>query len=128
MFPMFNDDDRRRRRMNLGGANSVASHDQIVGNARQVREQRALLRQKEECALLVQSCWRGYLGRERLRKELEERFDEAVESVDGLRCLCWLKGDRGRLGVWAGRVVGRTQLGERLLLSETCSLIRLGCS
>lgn len=104
--------------MNLGGAASVASHQQVLQNARHVREQRAQQRQKEDCALLVQSCWRGYLSRQDLKKDLRERFDRDVQSVNALRCLCWLKQDTQRLAVWAATLASNPQLREPPPLSS----------
>ena len=115
MFPMFNDDERRKKRMNLGGA-AVASHDEILQNAKQVREQRAQQRLKEDCALFVQSAWRSYLVRQRVKDELRWRIDSDPESAEALRCLAWLNStqDWTRMVLWAERVLANPSLSEYL--------------
>ena len=105
MFPLFDGDDRRKRKINLGGASAVATHDELLQNAKAIRNERLQQRRREEAAIALQSLWRSYATRKRVRDELARRFDANPSGIEAMRCLVLLRDDEERLGIWSERVV-----------------------
>ncbi|KAL5519890.1 hypothetical protein ACEPAG_1550 [Sanghuangporus baumii] len=127
MFPLFDGDDRRKRKINLGGASAAATHDDVLQNVKAIRNERLLHRRQEEAAIALQSLWRSYVTRKRIRGELASRFDADPSGIEAMRCLVLLKDDEERLGVWSERVV-RAGQGMHLviqLLNNVASLMPL---
>ncbi|EJC97865.1 HECT-domain-containing protein [Fomitiporia mediterranea MF3/22] len=109
MQPLFDGDDRQKRLINLGGASTVASHDDVLQNARAGRNERLQQRRSEEAAITIQSLWRGHVTRRRVRAELASRFDSDPSSIDAMRCLVLLKDDEERLCIWSEHIVSDGQ-------------------
>ncbi|KAH8114432.1 HECT-domain-containing protein [Phellopilus nigrolimitatus] len=103
MFPLFTGDDRRQRRMNLGGASAAATHDELMQQAKAIRNERLQQRLRQEAVVTLQRWWRAQLNRKAMREELKERFDSDPSRIDAMRCLVLLKTDEDRLAIWSER-------------------------
>lgn len=98
MIPVFGDE---RRRINLGGASSVASDRDVLRHARREREERREQRRRQENAIKLQAWWRGVTEVRRTRRELRRTFDMDPTSITGLRCLVLIGHDEELLGQWS---------------------------
>lgn len=105
MQPFFSGDPRKQRRINLGGASVVATHEEILQKAKAIRDERTLYRQREEAATKIQASWRGYEDRKALKEDLMHKFDADPTCIGAIRCLVMLKGDEKRLATWTERVL-----------------------
>lgn len=115
MIPLFGEDDiRKRREINLGGARS-ASYSDILQEAKAQRSQRHDLKRKQDSATKIQAWWRGVSRKEQLRRELKDVFASDVSSLTGLRCLVLLGVDQEALGMWSAAVVSGKQGAPRRL-------------
>ena len=111
MQPFFSGDIRKQRRINLGGASAVATHEDVIQNVRAIRNERLLQTRMKESAVKIQALWRGYEERKELREELRRIFDSNPTNIDAVRCLVMLKDDEARLATWARWVVGTQSIG-----------------
>ncbi|KAI6044738.1 HECT-domain-containing protein [Pisolithus marmoratus] len=103
MLPMFGD-ERRRRAMNLGGSKSVTSPAAILEQAKALRNEREVLRRREESALKIQSWWRGTLEARSVRWRMRQLFLQDMTSLTGLRCLVFVGQDDDLLQKWSAAV------------------------
>ena len=109
MIPLFGEDDiRKRREINLGGARS-ASYSDILQEAKAQRSQRHDLKRKQESATKIQAWWRGVSRKQQLRRELRDVFTGDVASLTGLRCFVLLGVDQEALGMWSSAILGGEQ-------------------
>lgn len=109
MIPLFGEDDlRKRREINLGGARS-ASYSDILQQAKAQRSQRHDLKRKQDGATKIQAWWRGVSRKQQLRRELKDLFAGDVASLTGLRCLVLLGVDQEALGMWSTAVLSDKQ-------------------
>lgn len=109
MLPIFSGDERRQRRINLGGVLAVASHEEVLQKAKANREERQQARRRHEAATRIQALWRGTLCRKHVKEELKYIFDQDMTSTEAMRCLVIMKNDEERLGAWSEAV---TSMGE----------------
>jgi len=101
MIPLFTGDERNRRKINLGGTTTALSQEQILAQAKLVREERLQQRRREDAAVLIQRWWRAIVERLRVRDQLKSNFDEDPFGINGTRCLALLKNDDDRLARWS---------------------------
>ncbi|KAI6123405.1 HECT-domain-containing protein [Pisolithus croceorrhizus] len=101
MLPLFGDEHRRRRTINLGGSQSVTSQAAILEQARALRLKREVLRRREESALKIQSWWRGTLEARSVRHYMRQLFLQDMTSLMGLRCLVFIGQDDDLLRQWS---------------------------
>ncbi|EIW51561.1 HECT-domain-containing protein [Trametes versicolor FP-101664 SS1] len=101
-IPLFGDaPNKRRREINLGGAHTATSHNDILQEAKLRRSQRNDLKRRQDSALLIQHWWRGRIALNDVRGDLRHTFDQDVTSITGLRCLVLLGQDEDALGRWS---------------------------
>lgn len=109
MLPLFSDNDtRRKRQINLGGASSAASHSSIIDQAKARRHERDEQRRRSESALRIQAWWRGANATRIVRAQLREHFQANLRNLTGLRCLALLGQDEEALGAWSTAVTGNS--------------------
>lgn len=101
MIPLFTGEERQRRKINLGGVSTVSSQEQLLAQARAIREERAQQRRQEDATVNIQRMWRAQRERKRVKVQLQSRFDEDPYGIDGMRCLALLKDDEDRLAIWS---------------------------
>lgn len=105
MLPLFGDNDtRRRRQINLGGASSAASHTAILGQAKARRQERDEQRRRHDSAVRVQAWWRGIKEVRAARAQMRKAFEADVGGLTGLRCLVLMGRDADALGAWSSAV------------------------
>ncbi|KAI5118810.1 hypothetical protein M0805_005152 [Coniferiporia weirii] len=104
MFPLFNGDERRQRRINLGGASAVATHEEVMQQAKAVRNERLQQRRRHDAAVSLQTMWRGELAKRKVRAEMRRIFDDNPLGINAMRCLVLLGDDEVRLRAWSERV------------------------
>lgn len=105
MHPLFAGNESRQRRINLGGTSAVASHDELLQQARAIRNERQLARQRQEAAIRLQAAWRGQLSRRAAKEELRILFDQNPYGLNAMRCLVLLGNDEERLGRWSEAII-----------------------
>ncbi|TFY50448.1 hypothetical protein EVJ58_g11046, partial [Rhodofomes roseus] len=109
MIPLFGQDDlRRRKEINLGGARS-ASYSDILQEAKAKRSQRHDLKRKQDSATKIQAWWRGVSRKQQTRRDLKQVFVGDVSGLTGLRCLVLLGVDQDALGIWSSAVASGRQ-------------------
>ncbi|XP_064460486.1 ubiquitin-protein ligase E3B-like isoform X2 [Ornithodoros turicata] len=62
---------------------NTSAKDQFLEQAKAAREERAQERKREQAATSIQACVRGFLARQRLRKEFRNAFDSILHNGDG---------------------------------------------
>ncbi|KAF7782877.1 hypothetical protein Agabi119p4_2253 [Agaricus bisporus var. burnettii] len=130
MIPVFGDE---RRRINLGGASSVASDRDVLRHARREREERREQRRRQENAIKLQAWWRGVTEVQRTRRELRRTFGMDPTSITGLRCLVLIGHDEELLGQWSramdpqsvSRLCSGKDAGSWAVLSRQAALLLL---
>jgi ubiquitin-protein ligase E3 C len=107
MLPLFNgpEDLKRQRNINLGGATTSSSHNDLLQIAKANRAEREAVKRQRDAAVQVQAWWRGSLDREHTKAELRARFEDDITSLDAMRCLILLGKDEERLARWAEAAV-----------------------
>ena len=107
-FPLFGDNSKKRREINLGGTNAQSTQASILQEAKARRLERDELRRKQECATKIQSWWRGRRQAKLVRQQLREACERDVTSWVGLRCLVLVGNDDALLGRWSSAMVSTT--------------------
>lgn len=105
MLPLFDGDDSRKRKINLGGASTAVSYEAVLKQAKADRNERRHAQQRQEAAATLQAFWRSHVERQKVKDRIRERFDENITGLDAMRCLVLLKTDDERLGLWSEAVV-----------------------
>ncbi|KAI5986179.1 HECT-domain-containing protein [Pisolithus albus] len=104
MLPLFGDDHKRKRKIDLGGSKSATSHAAILERAKAERFKREVLRRREESALKIQSWWRGTLEARSVKRHMRQLFLQDMTSLTGLRCLVLIGQDDDLLQQWSAAV------------------------
>lgn len=104
MQPLFAGNESRQRRINLGGSSAVVPHHELLKQAREIRNERQLARQRQEATVRLQTAWRGQLSRRAAKDILRTLFDESPVGINAMRCLVLLGNDEERLGKWSESV------------------------
>ncbi len=108
--PLFGDaPNKRRRQINLGGAHTATTHNDILQEAKLRRIQRDDHRRRQDAARRIQHSWRGYAARRDVRTRLRSTFEQDITSLTGLRCLVLLGQDEEALGRWSTVVLSSRQ-------------------
>jgi hypothetical protein len=94
----------KRRKINLGGATSVASQTDILNDAKARRTEREEIRRRHESALCIQSHWRSSRQSRAVKHTLSERFQEDVLGLNGMRTLVLIGNDDSLLAQWSEAV------------------------
>ena len=95
----------KRRKINLGGATSVASQTDILHSAKARRNEREEIRRRHESALCIQSRWRGFQQYRAVRQRLSRMFQEDVLGLNGMRALVLIGNDDLLLAQWSEAVI-----------------------
>ncbi|KAI0685222.1 HECT-domain-containing protein [Cytidiella melzeri] len=104
--PYFGDNPgRRRREINLGGSTSATTHASLLQDAKARRLQRVDLKRKQDCAIIIQSWWRGRTQAALVRQQLRSTFEHNTTNLTGLRCLVLIGKDDALLGQWSNAMV-----------------------
>ncbi|KAA1475594.1 HECT-domain-containing protein [Dentipellis sp. KUC8613] len=103
MIPIFGDE--KRRKINLGGARSVSTHEAVLSEAKALRSERQNLRRRQESAIQIQAWWRGCHEARAVRRNLVAAFRKDVRGLNGLRCLVLVGSDQDVLGEWSAAMV-----------------------
>ncbi|RDX43479.1 HECT-domain-containing protein [Lentinus brumalis] len=122
--PLFGDaPTKRRRQINLGGAHTATTHNDILQEAKLRRIQRDDHRRRQDAARRIQHSWRGYAARRDVRTRLRSTFEQDITSLTGLRCLVLLGQDEEALGRWSTVVLSSRQ--DILAQSDQSSVVLL---
>ena len=108
----------KRRKINLGGATSVASQTDILHSAKARRSEREEIRRRHESALCIQSHWRSFQQYRAVRQRLSQMFQEDVLGLNGMRALVLIGNDDLLLAQWSEAVI-RTGDGEFSVTQST---------
>ncbi|CDO70815.1 hypothetical protein BN946_scf184801.g6 [Trametes cinnabarina] len=104
-IPLFGDNPtKRRREINLGGAHTATSYNDILQEAKLRRLQRNDLKRRQDSATRIQHWWRGKIALKQVRQLLRRTFDQDITSLTGLRSLVLLGQDEDALGRWSSVV------------------------
>ncbi|KAH9054061.1 HECT-domain-containing protein [Lactarius deliciosus] len=95
----------KRRKINLGGATSVASQTEILHSAKARRSEREEIRRRHESAVCIQSHWRSFQKYRAVRQQLSRIFQEDVLGLNGMRALVLVGSDDLLLAQWSEAVV-----------------------
>lgn len=95
----------KRRKINLGGATSVASQTDLLHSAKARRNEREEIRRRHESARCIQSRWRSSQKSRAVKHILEERFQEDVLGLNGMRALVLIGRNESLLAQWSEAVV-----------------------
>jgi hypothetical protein len=95
----------KRRKINLGGATSVASQTDILHSAKARRNEREEIRRRHESALCIQSHWRSFQQYRVVRQRLSHIFQEDVLALNGMRALVLIGSDDVLLAQWSEAVI-----------------------
>src|SRR6266702_1213886 len=95
----------KRRKINLGGATSVASQTDILHSAKARRNEREEIRRRHESALCIQSHWRSFQQYRGVRQQLSQIFQEDVLGLNGMRALVLVGSDDLLLAQWSEAVI-----------------------
>ncbi|KII83229.1 hypothetical protein PLICRDRAFT_180633 [Plicaturopsis crispa FD-325 SS-3] len=109
MLPLF-DDERNRRKINLGGASSASSHAAILDQAKARRMEREAQRLRADSAVRLQAWWRGVHEAKKVKAEMRRVFEGDVLGLTGLRCLVLIGRDEEVLGAWSSAMTEETLL------------------
>jgi ubiquitin-protein ligase E3 C len=83
MLPFLSEPNRRR--INLGGSTSAATHASVLDQAKARRQEREALRRQEQCALQIQAWFRGRSDARRAMLRLQQSFDPVKDVPNALR-------------------------------------------
>jgi ubiquitin-protein ligase E3 C len=104
--PYFGDNPgKRRREINLGGATSVTTHASLLEDAKARRLQRSDMKRRQDCAVKIQSWWRGRKQALLVRRQLRHTFQQNVTNITGLRCLVLMRKEDDLLGQWSSAMI-----------------------
>jgi hypothetical protein len=95
----------KRRKINLGGATSVASQTDLLHSAKARRNEREEIRRRHDSARCIQSHWRSSQQSRAVKHILEERFQEDVLGLNGMRALVLIGRNESLLAQWSEAVV-----------------------
>jgi hypothetical protein len=95
----------KRRKINLGGATSVASQTDILHSAKARRSEREENRRRYESALCIQSRWRSFQQFRAVKRILAEMFQEDVLGLNGMRALVLIGNNDQLLAQWSEGVI-----------------------
>ncbi|KZV93827.1 HECT-domain-containing protein [Exidia glandulosa HHB12029] len=100
---MFGFGNEGRKRMNLGGVSSAASHTAILDQAKARREERQSAKRQLDSAIMLQTWWRATSARAIVRRDLQAAFDAGshADSVHWTRCLVFGGVSDERLAKWS---------------------------
>ncbi|KAF7289578.1 HECT-domain-containing protein [Mycena chlorophos] len=104
---MFFTGPQERKRINLGGASSNTSLASLTDQAKARREERILLKKRNDSATRIQAWWRGVAAAKRTRAQMRQVFEQNVDRITGLRCLVLMGRDEEVLGQWSQTMVQR---------------------
>nr|GAT53416.1 HECT-domain-containing protein [Mycena chlorophos] len=104
---MFFTGPQERKRINLGGASSNTSLASLTDQAKARREERILLKKRNDSATRIQAWWRGVAAAKRTRAQMRQVFEQNVDGITGLRCLVLMGRDEEVLGQWSQTMVQR---------------------
>ncbi|KAI0260666.1 HECT-domain-containing protein [Gloeopeniophorella convolvens] len=102
MFPFTQE---KRRKINLGGSSTVASHTEILHGAKARRSEREDFRRRQESAACIQSRWRSYQQTRAVKRHLAQIFQEDVLGLKGMRALVLIGNDQELLAQWSEAVL-----------------------
>ena|SRR5579863_9493783 len=102
MFPFAQE---KRRKINLGGATSVPSQNDLLYTAKARRTEREEVRRRHESARCIQSRWRSSQQSRAVKHILSERFQEDVLGLDGMRALVLIGNNESLLAQWSEAVI-----------------------
>ncbi len=95
----------KRRKINLGGATSVASQTDILHTAKARRSEREELRRRHESAICIQSRWRSFQQYRAVRRQLSQMVQEDLLGLNGIRALVLIGNDEALLARWSEAVI-----------------------
>ena len=97
----------KRRKINLGGAKSVVSQTDSSHCAKSRRTEREVVpgRRRREGARCIQSRWRRSQKSRAVKRILEERFQEDVLGLNGMRALVLIRRNELLLARWSEAVI-----------------------
>jgi hypothetical protein len=95
----------KRRKINLGGATTVASQTDLLHSAKARRNEREEIRRRHESARCIQSRWRNSQQSRAVKHILEERFQEDVLGLNGMRALVLIGHNESLLAQWSEAVI-----------------------
>ncbi|KAI0295669.1 hypothetical protein B0F90DRAFT_1811438 [Multifurca ochricompacta] len=98
-------DPLKRRKINLGGAISVASQTDLLHNAKARRTEREEIRRRHESALCIQRHWRGFQQSRATKRLLFQMFQEDVLGLNGMRALILIGNNDQLLAQWSDAVI-----------------------
>jgi hypothetical protein len=102
LWMAFFSSNERKRTINLGGVNLTTTHDDLLAEAQQKREQRLFQKKAQEAASTIQVYWRARLKLQEVRRHFLELFDrEPVGTIASTRFLVLGGGEQARLSAWA---------------------------
>lgn len=108
----------KRRKINLGGATSVASQTDILHSAKARRTEREEIRRRHESAVCIQSRWRSFQHYRAVRQRLSQMFQEDVLGLNGMRALVLIGNDDLLLAQWSEAAI-RAGDGESSVTQST---------
>ena len=95
----------KRRKINLGGATSVASQTDILHSAKARRNEREEIRRRHESAVCIQSRWRSFQQYRAVKQRLSHIFQEDVLGLNGMRAIVLIGNDDVLLAQWSEAVI-----------------------
>jgi len=99
MYGLFSDEQRRK--INLGGVSSAATHTSILDQAKARRHERTEQKRQQDNAVRIQAWWRGIAAVRAIRAQMKMKLKEEVHTITGLRCLVLLGQDEEALAYWS---------------------------
>lgn len=92
--------------MNLGGAPSAVSRDELLSDVKVRRGERDEQQLRHERARRIQARWRSRQAARLVRREMRGAFDGDVAGLLGLRCLALIgRTDEDALAIWSDCMV-----------------------
>jgi len=95
----------KHRKINLGGAKSVVSQTDLSHRAKSRRTEPEVIRRRRESARCIQSRWRRSQKSRAVKRILEERFQEDVLGLNGMRALLLIRRSELLLAQWSEAVI-----------------------
>jgi hypothetical protein len=95
----------KRRKINLGGAKSVVFQTDLSHRAKSRRTEREEIRRRRGSARCIQSCRRSFQQSRAVKRILEERFQEDVLGLNGMRALVLIRRNELLLAQWSEAVI-----------------------
>ena len=124
MLPLFGEDDRKRRNINLGGRSTSSTHTSILDEARLRREERLNRLKRQQSVIRIQAWWRGKREARTVRTQLRHTLDQDPTGINGLRSAVLIGQDEESLAIWSRNAL---QTGESGWDASRFSRTQLTC-